>query len=87
MKQFVYPIVLYLDETTNCYTVAFHDLEIYTEGDTVEEAFLKAGEFLEAYFDCIVEFDETPEEASNYLNVLDKHQKDIVLLTKITLNN
>jgi predicted RNase H-like HicB family nuclease len=87
MKQFVYPIVLYFDDTTSCYTVAFHDLDIYTEGDTVEEAFLKATEFLEAYFDCIVEFNETPEEASKYLSVFEKHKKDLVLLTKITLNN
>ena len=85
MKQFVYPIVLYFDNETNYYTVAFHDLDIYTEGETVEEAFLKAHEFLEAYFDCIVEFNEIPEEASKYLNVLEKHKKEIVLLAKITV--
>jgi len=85
VKQFVYPIVLYFDNETNYYTVAFHDLDIYTEGETVEEAFLKAHEFLEAYFDCLVEFNETPEEASKYLKVLEKHKKDIVLLAKITI--
>lgn len=80
MKQFVYPVVLYLDEQTNGYTVAFHDLDIYTEGDTVEEAFSKAKEFLEAYFECIVEFDETPEEASAYLQTAKKYEGNIVLL-------
>jgi len=86
MKQFVYPIVLYLDNETNCYTVAFHDLDIYTEGDTVEEAFLKAKEFLEAYFGCVVEFDETPEQASKYLEVAQKNKENIVLLVNATLN-
>ena len=50
MKQFVYPIILYFNEETNCYTVAFDDLDIYTEGDTVEEAFLKAKEFFGSLF-------------------------------------
>jgi predicted RNase H-like HicB family nuclease len=80
MKQFVYPVVLYLDEETNCYTVAFHDLDIYTEGDTVEEAFLAAKEFLQAYFECIVEFDEIPEEASTYLQTEKKYEGNIILL-------
>ncbi|MDD4211068.1 MAG: type II toxin-antitoxin system HicB family antitoxin [Clostridia bacterium] len=85
MKQFVYPIILYFNEETNCYTVAFDDLDIYTEGDTVEEAFLKAKEFLEAYFECVVEFDETPEEASTYLATAKKNEGNIILLVNATL--
>lgn len=80
MKQFVYPAVLYLDEEASCYTVAFHDLNLFTEGDTVEDAFLSAKEFLEAYFECAVEFDEDAEDASEYLSVSGDNKKNIVLL-------
>jgi|AntRauTorcE11897_2_1112592.scaffolds.fasta_scaffold00001_455 predicted RNase H-like HicB family nuclease len=80
MKQFVYPVTLYLDDETNCYTVAFSDLDIYTEGDTVEEAFLKAKEFLKAYFECLDEFEETPDQASDYLKIAKNSAGNIVLL-------
>lgn len=86
MKQFVYPIVLYFDNDASCYTVAFHDLDIFTEGDTVEEAFLKAKEFLEAYLDCSVEFNETPEAATEYLKVAKESGENIVLLIEATLS-
>jgi predicted RNase H-like HicB family nuclease len=80
MKQFVYPVVLYLDKDTNYYTVAFHDLDIYAEGTTVEDAFLNAKEFLKAYFECLVKFGEEADEASEFLKIADENLANIVLL-------
>ena len=75
MKQYVYPAVLYFDKEIENYVVAFHDLHLYTEGDTIEEAFVSAKEFLEAYFECAIEYNEEAENATEFLKVV-----DIVLL-------
>ena len=86
MKQFVYPAVLYLDQEENLYTVAFHDLDIYAEGETVEECFLKAQEILEAFFECVIEFDTEAEDPTEYLKVVGDNKSNIVLLVDAIIN-
>ena len=44
MKQFLFPAVFI--KTENEYTVVFPDLNITTEGDTLEEAYLFAKDYL-----------------------------------------
>ncbi len=82
MEHIVYPVVLYYNKEEETYTVAFHDLDIYTEGETVEKAFLKAKDFLEAYCDCVVKFEEDFEKASDYVKVAKEHKSNIVLLVE-----
>ncbi|MBE5745692.1 MAG: hypothetical protein E7359_00165 [Clostridiales bacterium] len=79
-QQFVYPAILYFDEDNNNYALAFHDLDIFTEGDTVEDAFKSAKEFLFAYLKCSLHVNSDVENATSYIVVKNKHESEIVLL-------
>jgi len=79
MQQFVFPAILYKDKENRGYTIVFHDLNICTEGSTVEDAFLRAKEFLEVYCRCALEYNGVLDEATKYVNV-ETETKNIVLL-------
>ncbi|MBQ8761824.1 MAG: type II toxin-antitoxin system HicB family antitoxin [Clostridia bacterium] len=79
MKQFVFPAVLYKDKENRGYTIILHDISVCTEGETVEEAFLRAKEFLETYCRCALEYNGEVEEATKYEDV-EKEPNNIVLL-------
>lgn len=86
-QQFVYPAVLYYDEENNNYAVAFNDLDIYTEGDSVEDAFKSAKEYLFAYLECSNHINNELEQPTSYIIVKNEHQADIVLLVDSELDS
>ena len=86
-QQFVYPAVLYYDEENNNYAVAFNDLDIFTEGDSVEDAFKSAKEYLFAYLECSNHINNELEQPTSYIVVKNEHQADIVLLVDSELDN
>lgn len=77
---YVYPFVLYYEKETNSYAVKFEDIALFTEGQTVEEAYLKAKGFLEAYCKCNAYLKTECEPASDYLQVKENNKNEIVLL-------
>ena len=79
MQQFVFPAVLYKDAENNGYTIVLHDLNICTEGVSVEDAFLRAKDFLEVYCRCALEYNGEVEPAIKYIDVK-TDEKNIVLL-------
>lgn len=79
MQQFVFPAVLYKDEKNRGYTIILHDISVCTEGETVEDAFLRAKSFLETYCRCALEYNGTVEKATKFEDV-EKGKEDIVLL-------
>ena len=50
MKSFAYPALFIKDDDQGLYRVIFPDLELMTDGNFVEEAFLFAKSALKAYF-------------------------------------
>ena len=86
-QQFIYPAVLYYDEDNNNYAVAFNDLDIFTEGDSVEDAFKSAKEYLFAYLECSNHINNELETPTRYIDVKNNHQSDIVLLVDEELDN
>ncbi len=74
-----YPCVFYYDAETNSYTAAIHDLELFVEGNTVEEAFLRAKEILNTYIKYAKKYDEELNEPTSFDEVK-KNNKNIVLL-------
>ncbi|MCK9574415.1 MAG: type II toxin-antitoxin system HicB family antitoxin [Clostridia bacterium] len=80
MKTYIYPAILYLDEESKGYTIAFHDLQLFTEGDTVEESYERAREYLEIYSDCVLKYGGTMPDATKYLETAKKYKDNIVLL-------
>ena len=79
MEQFVFPAVLYKDAENRGYTIILNDVNICTEGVSVEDAFLRAKEFLEVYVRCAMEYNGEIEPATKYEEV-EKGKNNIVLL-------
>ena len=57
MKSFAYPAVFIKDKENEVYRVLFPDLELTTDGNFVEEAFLYAKSALKAYFVYVEKYD------------------------------
>lgn len=79
MKQFVFPAVLYKDTENRGYTIILNDVNICTEGVSVEDAFWRAKEFLEVYCRCAIDYNGEIEEATKFENV-EAGKNNIVLL-------
>ena len=80
MKQFVYPAVFYFFEEENVYTAAFPDMNLYCEGDSIEDTFLKAKTFLYTYCLCSLKLGNELDKPSKFLDVKKKYEDKIVQL-------
>ena len=87
MQQFIFPAVLYKDSEGNGYTIVLHDINVCTEGATVEEAFINAKEYLEVYCRCALEYNGEVEKASKFADVEAESKNNIVLLVDAVLPN
>ena len=80
MKKFIYPVVLFSDKTDKTYTVLFPDLDIVACGETVEEAYVQAEEYLKAYLEFASKMGATVPEATKYEDALKLNPQRFVLL-------
>ena len=78
MKQFLFPAIFFKEEDK--YTVFFPDLNITTEGDTVEEAFLFAKDSLKVYCSYVEKFDLEIDMPSTFESVSSKNPKSLVMM-------
>lgn len=86
MKTYVYPAIFIKDEEEDLYRVLFPDLDITTDGDFVEEAFLYAKEVLKTYFNYIQKYDLDFNEPTEYETISKNCEKgDIVMLVDAQL--
>ncbi len=74
-----YPCVFYYDAESNSYTAAIHDLELFVEGSTVEEAFANAKEILTTYLKYAKKYDEDINDPTPF-DVVKQGNKNTVLL-------
>lgn len=79
MQQFIFPAVLYKDDEGRGYTIILNDVNICTEGVSVEDAFVRAKEFLEVYCRCAIEYNGEVDPATKYEDV-EFDKTNIVLL-------
>jgi len=79
MQQFIFPAVLYKDDEGRGYTIILNDVNICTEGVSVEDAFMRAKEFLEVYCRCAIEYNGEVDPATKYEDV-EVDKTNIVLL-------
>ena len=80
MKKYVYPVILFTDADNKSYTVLFPDLDIVASGDTVEEAYLEAGDYLKAYLEFASKMNSQISNPSTYHETEKMNPKRIVLL-------
>ncbi len=85
MQQFVFPAVLYKDAEGRGYTIVLEDVNICTEGTSVEDAFIRAKEFLDVYCRCALEYNGEIEDATKFEKVV-AGKGNIVLLVDAIYN-
>ena len=78
MKQFLCPAIFFKEDDK--YVVLFPDLNITTEGDTVEEAFLFAKDSLKVYCSYVEKFDLDIETPTTYDKVCQKNPNNLVMM-------
>ena len=81
--QFTYPAVFYYDEEYDDYAVEFSDICIYAEGDTMEEAYKNAQEFLLAYLETCEDLKIAPNAPNSYEGTLKNHPNGKVMLVTV----
>lgn len=80
MEQYIFPAVFFQEEGEDNYTVAFPDLNIYTEGSTLVEAFLFAKDYLKVYCTYAKKYELEITTPSKLTNVIAKFPKSICML-------
>lgn len=85
MEQFVYPAVFYFNEEYNVYAVAFPDVNIYTEGETMEIAYQNAQKYLYNYIHCCKQLNFPPEIPSDFNKIVEENKNGTVMLVSIDL--
>ena len=86
MKKYVYPVILFTDAENKGYTVLFPDLDIVASGETVEEAYLEAEDYLKAYLEFAGKMNNQVSKPSTYLEVEKMNPKRIILLADAEVN-
>ena len=80
MSEYVYPAIIYPDSEGRGFTLSVPDVNIVTEGETVEEAFLRAKDFLASYIEVCNELDSDIEGSTSFAETAKKNPKRIILL-------
>ena len=78
MKQFLFPAVFFKEEDK--YVVLFPDLNVTTDGDTVEEAYLFAKDSLKVYCSYVERFELDIDMPSTYEETCKKNPNNLVML-------
>lgn len=87
MIQFVYPAVFYVQEDEiEPFCVYFPDLDIGTEGISVEEAFLFAKEYLKLHLTTAIKNDIEYERPSKYQEISKKFSAYKTMLVDVCLD-
>lgn len=81
--QFTYPAVFYYDEEYEDYAVEFSDICIYAEGDTMEEAYQNAQNFLLAYLETCEDLKIAPNAPNSYDGTIKDHPNGKVMLVTV----
>ncbi len=87
MKKFSFPAVIFRDDEADCFCVAISDVNIFCDGETVEQAHKRAGEFLNAYIDFALANDMEIPEPTPFKDVVLKYPKNLVVLVESIVDN
>ena len=79
MLQYVYPAV-FLSKDDGTYTAYIPDLNLSTDGDTIEEAYLFIKDYLLVYFKYALKLDEDIPMPTKFETILSKNKNAIVML-------
>lgn len=80
MEQFIFPAVFFQEEDETDYTVAFPDLNIYTDGKNLVDAFLYAKDYLRVYCSYARKYEMEIETPSKLVDIINKFPNGICML-------
>lgn len=87
MKKFVFPAVLFYDDSIKQYTTAMFDIEVFAEGATVEEAVGNAQSFLDKYLECAFSYEVEVPQPTPFEQMLEIYPENLVVLVESKLND
>jgi predicted RNase H-like HicB family nuclease len=79
MRQFVFPAI-FIREESGVYTAIIPDLDLVTDGDTIEEAFLFIKDYLRVFCSYAIKLEEDILIPSKFENVAENNKNNIVML-------
>ncbi|MCI5797518.1 MAG: type II toxin-antitoxin system HicB family antitoxin [Firmicutes bacterium] len=79
MQQYVFPAV-FIKNGDESFSVLVPDLNITTDGDTIEEAYLYIKDYLRVFCEYAVKMNEEIILPTKYETICEKFKKDIVML-------
>ncbi len=84
MKELVYPAILRKDDekgtNTGWFTISIPDLGIVTEGENVEDAYIKAKSDLCSLVDCAIKYDCEIESPTAFDKIYSEFGKKYIVL-------
>lgn len=83
MIHYVYPAVFFKNDDE--YKVLIPDLNLSTEGDNIEEAYLYAKDYLRAYCSYALRFDIDVELPTKYELVAEKYKNALTMILSISI--
>ena len=86
MTSYIYPAVLTFDTESCMFIISFYDLDLFTEGATVEEAYLNAKSYLENYIACALKFDVDINPPSTFENTEKEFKNDKVIMVEAQID-
>ena len=79
MQQYVFPAV-FVKKEDESYSVFIPDLDITTEGDSIEEAFLYIKDYLRIFCQYAIKLEEDILIPTKFEKIAEKFKKDTVML-------
>lgn len=80
MEQYIFPAVFFQEEGEQDYTVVFPDLNIFTDGKSLIEAFLFAKDYLRVYCTYAKKYDMEIVKPTKLTEIINKFPKSICML-------
>ena len=87
MEQFIFPAVFFQEEGETDYTVVFPDLNIFTDGKTLVEAFLFAKDYLKVYCTYARKYDMEISTPSKLMDVIGRFPNATCMLVDALVVN
>ena len=79
MQQYVFPAV-FVKKEDETFSVFVPDLNITTEGDSIEEAFLYIKDYLRIFCEYAIKMDDDILIPTKFEKIAEKYKKNIVML-------
>ncbi|MBE7082594.1 MAG: hypothetical protein E7378_02835 [Clostridiales bacterium] len=86
MEQYIFPAVFFQEDGETDYTVVFPDLNIFTDGKNLVEAFLFAKDYLKVYCSYAKKYDMEISTPSKFVNVANRFPNAICMLVDAYVN-